>query len=123
MPLLRTLGDAELDEARSMLGFWMRDPKVAIGPVEAVRVFVSLDALWQMSSSAARDVYSAVEIFDVQRGRIELAASRRYDNPTGRPEEGERHGGKPIVVITSDDLASIPRESRPNDPSRLRSGC
>lgn len=118
MPLLRTPGDPELDEARNMLGFWMREAG-AFGPVEGVRVFVTLDALWAVGRVEKRDLGSARDVFDQHRGRIELAASRRYDDPSGRPEVDELHEGRPVVVITSHDLAGIPRESRPDDPSRL----
>lgn len=118
MPLLSTPGDPELDEARNMLGFWMREAG-AFGPVEGVRVFVTLGALWGIERDNAHDVETALAIFSRHRGKIEAAASRRFDDPSGRPEEKELHDGRPVVVVTTDDLANMPRASATSDPSRF----
>jgi hypothetical protein len=91
-----------------MIGIWMRVPD-AIGPIEGIRVFVTLDALWNLDSSAVRDLYSAVDIFDLHHGKVELAASRKLDDRG--PEEGEEHEGRPIIVLTSYELSQLPRES------------
>jgi hypothetical protein len=99
MPLLHTPGEPELDEVRNMLGFWMREPRT--GPIQGVRVFVTLGALMC-------DAISAIEIFKQRRAMIELAASRRFDDPIGRPEEAEQYEGRPVVVVTTDDLANLP---------------
>ena len=109
MPLLRTPGEPELDEARNMLGFWMREAG-AFGPVEGIRVFVSLEALWTLEPEKERSLSSALDIFARRRGKVELAASNRYDDPAGRPEAEELHEGRPTVVVTTYDLRAVPVE-------------
>src|ERR1700752_3832251 len=102
MPLIRTPSEPTYHEARRMLGVWMRVPNV-IGPVEAVRVFVTLDALWDLEPRQVRDVYSALGIFDRHRGKVDLAGSRKFDDRG--PEEGEEHEGRPVIVLTSYELS------------------
>lgn len=110
MPLLRTPGEPELDAERSMLGFWMRDPAVPIGPVEGVRVFITLEALWTLEPSRPRDVATAFEIFGRHRGKVELAASRRFDDASGGPVPDELFDGRPVIVITGYELSQLPVE-------------
>ena len=85
----------------------MREPGVT-GPVEGVRVYITLEALWGLEPSQVRDVYAALGIFERNLDRIALAASRKFDDRG--PEEGEEHEGQPVVVLTTYDLWQLPRD-------------
>ena len=78
------------------------------GPVEGVRVFITLEALWGLEPTQVRDVYAALGIFERNLGRIALAASRKFDDRG--PEEGEEHEGRPVVALTTYDLWQLPRD-------------
>lgn len=95
------------DESRGMLGAWARVPDV-VGPVEGVRVFVTLDALWTMEPSAVRDLSSALAIFGKRKGRVQLAASMKFDH--SGPEEDDRHDGRPVIVLTTYDFDMLPSD-------------
>lgn len=88
MPLLPSNIARNFDEARKMVGLWMRDPNV-VGPLHGVRVFVTLEALWTLDPLSLRDVPAALAICEEQRGKIHLAASRKFDY--SGPEQGEAH--------------------------------
>ena len=92
-----------------MIGVWMRDPALRLGPVKGIRVFVTLEALWQLQPSKARDLVSGLEIFERSRGKIELAASRKHDERG--PEHGEEYEGRPVIVLTTYELSQLPRDS------------
>ena len=62
-----------------MVGTWMREPGVT-GPVNGVRVYITLEALWGLEPSQTPDVVaSALGIFERRVGMIALAASRKFD--------------------------------------------
>ena len=75
MPLLASNITPDFDEARKMIGLWMRDPGV-VGLLKGVRVFVTLEALWTLDPLSVRDVPAALEICEEQREKIHLAASQ-----------------------------------------------
>ena len=110
MPLLASNIAPNFDETRKMVGLWMRDPAV-VGPLHGVRVLVTLDALWTLDPLSVRDVPAALEICEEQRGKIHLAASRKFDY--SGPEQGEAHQGRPIIILTTYDLDQLPRDDRP----------
>jgi hypothetical protein len=111
MPLAPSEIAPNFDDARKMVGLWMRDPDI-IGPLQGVRVFATLDALWTLDPLSVRDVPAALEICEEQRGKIHLAASRKFDY--SGPEEGEAHEGRPVIILTTYDLDQLPRDDRPN---------
>jgi hypothetical protein len=107
MPLIVSQVEPTYDEARRMVGTWMREPGVT-GPVNGVRVYITLEALWGLEPSQTPDVVaSALGIFERHVGTIALAASRKFDDRG--PEEGEEHKGRPIIVLTTYDLWQLPR--------------
>src|ERR1041385_3204429 len=106
MPLAPSNIAPIFDEVRTMVGLWMRDPDI-VGPVQGVRVFVTLDALWNLDPLSLRDVPAALVICEEQKGRIQIAAGRKYDY--SGPEEGEEHEGRPVIVLTSYDFNQLPR--------------
>ena len=108
MPLVRTPSTPEYDEARNMIGIWMRDPRIRLGPVDALRVFVTLEALWQLEPSKARNLDTAIDAFERHRGKIELAASRKFDDRG--PEESEEYHGRPVIVLTTYEFSQLPRD-------------
>jgi hypothetical protein len=71
-------------------------------PSNAVRVFVTYEALWQIDPLQARDVHAALDLFKNNRERVEAAASRRFD-ADGTDDES-KHEGRPTVTIRSNDL-------------------
>ena len=97
-------------EARRMVGLWMHDPGV-VGPLRGVRVFVTLEALWTLDPLSVRSVPAALEICEEQKGKIHLAASRKFDN--FGPEQSEAHEGRPVIILTTYELDQLPRDSRP----------
>jgi hypothetical protein len=107
MPLVISSAKPTYEEPRRMVGMWMRVPGV-IGSVNAVRVFITLEALWSLEQSQVRDVYAALATFERNLGRIALAASRKFDDRG--PEEGEKYEGQPIVVLTTYELWQLPRD-------------
>ena len=111
MPLLASNIAPNFDETRKMVGLWMRDPGV-VGSLLGVRVFVTLDALWTLDPLSVRDVPAALEICEEQRGKIHLAASRKFDY--SGPEQGEAHEGRPVIILTTYDLDQLPRDDRPS---------
>ena len=96
MPLIRTQSQPVSHDDRRAVGAWMKN----VSGLE-VRVFVTLQALWQIDTSQVRDVRSALTLFDANRARLEGAASTRYD--ARGPDEGE-YEGRPIIVLRSDDI-------------------
>jgi hypothetical protein len=98
MPLAPSEIASNFDEACKMVGLWMRDPGV-VGPLHGVRVFVTLEALWALDPLSVRDVPAALEICEEQRGKIHLAASRKFDY--SGPEQGEKHEGRPAKEIAT----------------------
>src|SRR5690349_5408320 len=94
-----------------MVGLWMRDPDV-VDPLQGVRVFVTLEALWTLDPLSVRDVPAALEIYEEQRGKIHLAASRKFDY--SGPEQGEAHESRPVIILTTYDLDQLPRDDRPS---------
>jgi hypothetical protein len=107
MPLVLDAIAPDYDESRNMIGVWMRVPG-AIGSVRGVRVFVTLDALWTQEPGSVGDLASALEIFERHSGKIELAASRKFDYQG--PEAGEQHEGRPVIVVTTYELWGLPRD-------------
>jgi len=105
---MRTPGTPVHDHARNMIGIWMRDRERRLGPVEGVHVFITLEALWQLEPSKSRDLASALEVFEHHRGKIELAASRKFDDRG--PEEDQEHLGRPVIVLTTYELSQLPRD-------------
>ena len=73
MPLTGTPSTPTYDQDRRMIGVWMREPGT-VGPVNAVRVFITIEAVWTLDPSALRDVYAALEVFGAHRAKVELAA-------------------------------------------------
>lgn len=101
MPLMSTGIKEVLDNNRRAIGFWM-----TVGgrrPVEAIRVFVTYQALAQLDPSQPEDIFAAIAIFSKNRARIEALASYKYDTE-GLDDDGE-HEGKPILTVRSEDLA------------------
>jgi hypothetical protein len=110
MPLLPSNIAPSFDDSRKMVGLWMHDPNV-VGSLHGVRVFVTLDALWTLDPLSVRDVPAALEICEEQRGKIHLAASRKFDY--SGPELGEAHESRPVIILTTYDLDQLPRDDRP----------
>ena len=102
MPLMSTGIKEVLDSNRRAVGFWM-----TVGgrrPVEAIRVFLTYEALAQLDPSQPKDVFAALAIFSKNRIRIEVAASDKYDSEG--LDDGEREG-TPILTVRSEDLAGV----------------
>lgn len=108
MPLLGSNIAPVFDDKRQMVGLWMYDPDV-VGPVQGVHVFVTLEALWQLDPASLRTVDAALVICAEQKRRVHLAASNRFDNPTGGVEPGEEHEGRPVIVLTTYEFDGLPR--------------
>jgi len=107
MPLVISSIDPTYDDSRRMVGVWMRAPG-AIGLVNGIRVFITLEALCVLEPSQVRDVNVALGIFEGNLSRIVLAASRKFDDRG--PEEGEEYEGRPVIALTTYDLWQLPRE-------------
>ena len=58
MPLVISSVEPTYDDARRMVGVWIRAPG-AIGLVNGIRVFITLEALWVLEPSQVRDAYAA----------------------------------------------------------------
>lgn len=108
MPLLASNIAPTFDEARQMVGLWMRAPDV-VGSLQGVRVFVTLEALWTLDPLSLRTVPAALEICEEQRGKIHLAASRKFDDASGGPVKGMEYEGRPVIILTTYELDQLPR--------------
>jgi len=107
MPLFASNIEPVFDEARKMVGLWMRDPD-GVGSLHGVRVLVTLEALWTLDPMSLRSVPAALEICEEQSSRIHLAASRKFDDAAGGPVEGMEYEGRPVIVLTTYDLDQLP---------------
>jgi hypothetical protein len=96
MPLTATDIRPSLDEDRKAIGVWMQNERGS-----PVRVFVTCEALCQSQPSKVPDVYSALEIFDAERARLEKLASDRYD--AEGPDDGS-HEDQSIIVLHAEDI-------------------
>jgi len=99
MPLAKH--ETEIDETYEddRVGFWMTVAET--DPVEPIRIFVPYSTLEQLDPSQPRDLQAAAKIFAANRERIENAAGTKYD------KEGvsdEKYQGRPILIVSSDDL-------------------
>jgi hypothetical protein len=83
---------------RGALGFWMNSGDEGA----RVRVFVPYPVLGELDPSAPLSMYSALEIFDCYRKRIEEAANNRFKRDGS--DEGDRHEDRPSVVVASSDF-------------------
>ena len=71
---------------------------------EAVRVCVTCEALYHLDSyTQPQDVPSALAIFEMKRGEIEAAASKKFD--VNGATDGA-HEGRPLLILRTDDFAS-----------------
>jgi hypothetical protein len=98
MPLTATIIRPVPDAERKAVGFWMND-----GPQGPVRVFVSYLALWELEPAKLPDVLTALELFAVNRLRIEEAASAKFDRDG--VDEDDRHEDRPVLTVR---LGEIP---------------
>jgi hypothetical protein len=100
MPLAATASEPSVRSERSHQGlvFDMRDE----GKNQLIRILVTAEALHgQLDRNARpRDRYAGREIFDQYRGRIEAAASKKYD-AKGADDELDGHA---LLIVQSMDL-------------------
>jgi hypothetical protein len=82
------------------MGFWMFIEGTR--PARPVRVFVTYEALAQLSPLPALELPGALEAFKNERPTIEVVSSRKFDaEGVGKGD----YGGCPILTINSQDLA------------------
>jgi len=99
MPLTTSRQRAVPDADRRSICAWMLDERR-----EAVRVCVTREALYHLDSyTQPQDVPSALAIFEMKRGEIEAAASKKFD--VNGATDGA-HEGRPLLILRTDDFAS-----------------
>jgi Protein of unknown function (DUF1488) len=97
--LKRTIDTRNSDFDKGAIGFWMAVDGES--PVRPVRVFVSYEALANIDPSQVRDLDGALTTFDMNRSRIDNAASSKFD---AAGVEAELYEGQPVIILRTDDL-------------------
>jgi hypothetical protein len=87
------------DEARSAIGFWMRD-----NDHQPVRICVTCEGLWSLDPHQVRDLDTAFKLFDGLRNHFEEVASLKFANAV--PFDGE-HEGQPLMILRGDDITPV----------------
>jgi len=97
--LKRTIDTRNSDFDRKAVGFWMTVDGES--PVRPVRVFVSYEALANIDPSQPHDIEGALTTFDMNRSRIDNAASIKFD---AGGAEAELYEGQAMIILRTDDL-------------------
>jgi hypothetical protein len=102
MPLLSTQESMELvDTAPWSVGVWMQVEEA--GPSDRLWVQSTYFCIVGLDTSRMIDRFSACEIAEAHRMRIETAASEKFDAEGAASEDGEREG-RPILILRARDV-------------------
>jgi hypothetical protein len=106
MPLLSTHEPMELiDTSPWSVGVWMQIGGIRKAtPPERIWVQSTYFCILGLDASRVVDRFSACELAETNRTRIEAAASEKFDAEGAAPEDGEREG-RPVVILRARDVS------------------